>query len=264
MKELLTRTLTGISLLIVVIGSILTGPVPFLGMLMVLYGLGSRELLGLYSVRLAPPQLLMLLFAGLLLPATFFILQFQWNPLWLMLPVAGWIVTLLWSRSTVPSLLAILWLAIPVTCYFLLGYLGGNGNYTPRLPLMVMVLLWVNDTFAYLTGKVTGHHPMTPELSPGKTWEGLAGGILFTQLGGYLFSRITGEYAAGQWVLISLLISGAGLAGDLFESGLKRKHHIKDTGGILPGHGGILDRFDSLFFVAPVMAILFYILSRWP
>jgi len=264
LKELLIRTLTGISLIIVVIGSILTGPVPFLGMLMVLFGLSTRELFDLYSVRSGAPQLLMVLFAGLLLPASFFIINLQWSPLWLLIPVAGWIAALFWSRSPVASLLAILWLALPFTCYFILGYLGENGNYTPRLPLMVIVLLWVNDTFAYLTGTVIGRHPMTPVLSPGKTWEGMAGGILFTQLGGYIFSRVTGEYVAGQWILIALLISGAGLAGDLFESGLKRKRNIKDTGGILPGHGGILDRFDSLLFVAPVMTLLFYILNRWP
>jgi phosphatidate cytidylyltransferase len=264
LKELLIRTLTGISLIIVVTGSMLAGPVPFLGILLVIFGLGTRELFDLYSIRSGAPQLLMALFAGMLLPAPFFVIQYDWSSLWFLIPVAGWIATLLLGRTPVASLMTMFWLAIPLGCFFSLGYLNGEGQYRHLLPMMVITLLWVNDTFAYLTGRILGRHPLTPKISPGKTWEGLIGGILFTMLGGYVFSRLAELYTPGGWIAVSLVISGTGLAGDLFESGLKRKRNVKDSGGILPGHGGVLDRFDSLLFVAPAMVVLFYLLSRWP
>jgi len=125
----------------------------------------------------------------------------------------------------------------------------------------VIALVWVNDTFAYLTGSLVGRHKMTPVLSPGKTWEGFAGGVIFTLLGGWIIWRITGMLGAGTWIAISLIVASLGLAGDLFESGLKRTVKVKDTGTLLPGHGGILDRFDSLLFVAPAVVILILLIK---
>jgi phosphatidate cytidylyltransferase len=102
---------------------------------------------------------------------------------------------------------------------------------------------------------------MTPVLSPGKTWEGFAGGALFSLLSGWFIWHYSGVYPLWTWLCIALLVSFLGLAGDLFESGLKRTVKVKNSGELLPGHGGVLDRFDSLLFVAPAVMILVILLK---
>jgi len=128
-------------------------------------------------------------------------------------------------------------------------------------PLLVLSLVWINDTFAYVAGNLIGKHKLTPHLSPGKTWEGFIGGLGFTLLGGWVVYRVTGEFASGTWIFLSLIIGVFGLMGDLFESRLKRRINVKDTGTLLPGHGGILDRFDSLLFAAPMVMLILIIIS---
>jgi phosphatidate cytidylyltransferase len=265
LKELLVRTITGISLIILVIGSILAGPALFMGINLVILGLGTRELYSLYSLdKTMKPHLLMALSSELLLVVVYMVMQHQWSPWYFLLPAAGWITGAVWARTLIPGMMVLLWLSIPLASFFALGYLTGGDRFLPLLPITVIALVWINDTFAYLTGSRLGRHQMTPRLSPGKTWEGFAGGMLGTLLGGFVISRITGEFIAGRWIIFSILICLLSLIGDLFESGLKRRRGVKDTGGILPGHGGILDRFDSLLFVAPVLWVLFYLIKSWP
>jgi phosphatidate cytidylyltransferase len=265
LKELLIRTITGISLIILVVGSIIIGSVVFMGINLVILGLGTRELYSLYSLeKTMKPHLLIALSSELLIVVAFMVLQHQWGPLYFLLPVAGWIAGVVWARTLIPGIMVLFWLSIPLGSFFALGYVTGGNRFLPLLPTTVIALVWINDTFAYLTGSRLGRHHMTPRLSPGKTWEGFAGGILGTMLGGFVISRITGEFTAWRWIILSILICLLALMGDLFESGLKRRRGVKDTGGILPGHGGILDRFDSLLFVAPVMWVLFYLIKSWP
>ena len=160
-----------------------------------------------------------------------------------------------------PGLLSFLWLALPYSSFVALGWSTGDHGYQSTLPLSVIALVWVNDTFAYLTGSLIGKHKMTPLLSPGKTWEGFAGGMIFTLLATWIIFMITGILGEGTWLIIALIVASMGLAGDLFESGLKRSTKVKNAGKLLPGHGGILDRFDSLLFVAPAVAISILLLK---
>jgi len=265
LKELLVRTVTGISLIILVIGSIIAGPVLFMGINLVILGLGTRELYSLYSLdKTLKPHLLMAFSSELLLVVVYMVLRHQWSPWYFLIPLAGWIAGVIWARTLIPGIMVLLWLSIPLGSFFALGYVAGADRFLPLLPITVIALVWVNDTFAYLTGSMLGRHQMTPRLSPGKTWEGFTGGILGTLIGGFVISRITGQFTGGGWILLSILICLLALVGDLFESGLKRRRGVKDTGEILPGHGGILDRFDSLLFAAPVLSILFYLIKSWP
>lgn len=123
----------------------------------------------------------------------------------------------------------------------------------PIFPLVVIGCMWVNDTMAYIVGSLIGKTPLTP-ISPRKTWEGTIGGIVlcvtvFTVLGGYTF--ILRDFHFVHWLMISLIASVTGTLGDLFESKLKRLAGIKDSGSMMPGHGGFLDRFDSLLVATP-------------
>ena len=136
-----------------------------------------------------------------------------------------------------------------------------HNNY---LLLALFVLIWVNDSGAYIVGSLTaklpkGNHKMFPRVSPAKSWEGLVGGILFSLLAGYIFFRV--GWTAEMGLLNSLLFACAGsifgTLGDLMESLFKRTLGVKDSGKIMPGHGGVLDRFDSLLLAIPVVYLLF-------
>lgn len=261
MKELVLRTLTGIALVILVAGSILLGPYSLLAIILLIYILSVRELSYLFHKFRSQGIWFQSLPGLLLITLTFIILQFQVHPAWLIVPAALWFFsTLRWGMNP-PCILSFLWLALPYSSFLALGWLTGDHSYQSVLPLAVIALVWVNDTFAYLTGSLLGKHKMTPMLSPGKTWEGFVGGVIFTLLAAWIGWRITGILGNGTWLLIALIVASLGLAGDLFESGLKRSTKVKNAGKLLPGHGGVLDRFDSLLFVAPVVAIFILLIK---
>ncbi|TDX84662.1 phosphatidate cytidylyltransferase [Epilithonimonas xixisoli] len=125
---------------------------------------------------------------------------------------------------------------------------------------MLFVLIWSSDTFAYLTGKFFGKHKMAPRISPKKTWEGFAGGVVLTLILGFFVEQYFPELR-GNWMIVGLLISIFAPLGDLVESQLKRSFAVKDSGNIIPGHGGVLDRLDSFIICAPVI-YLYFILEK--
>jgi phosphatidate cytidylyltransferase len=142
-------------------------------------------------------------------------------------------------------------------------------KFGPNIPLVIILAIWINDTMAYLVGSLIGKTSFS-KISPKKTWEGTLGGIILSTLiigfiatGKYSFIIGIGDYDAVtgfpldisgyHWFVIAGIAAIVGTAGDLFESKLKRKANIKDSGSIMPGHGGFLDRFDSLLFAVPVI-----------
>ena len=147
---------------------------------------------------------------------------------------------------------------------YLIGlfYIGGGCIFLTMIPyrdeffakyliIGIFILIWVNDSFAYLVGKTLGRHKLFPSVSPKKTIEGSLGGLLFALVGAYLLGRFVPVLEITQWILLGLILVIMGSFGDLIESKLKRAAGIKDSGAILPGHGGMLDRLDSLVFAAP-------------
>ena len=129
-------------------------------------------------------------------------------------------------------------------------------EFNPHLLLGIILLIWSNDTFAYLGGSLFGKHKMIERISPGKTWEGTIFGVVMTIGSGY----IVGKYILGTditlWLILGMIVPVLATIGDLVESMLKRQAGVKDTGNIMPGHGGILDRFDSLIFVSPFVLVI--------
>lgn len=125
---------------------------------------------------------------------------------------------------------------------------------------MLFVLIWSSDTFAYLTGKFFGKHKMAPRISPKKTWEGFAGGVILTLVLGFFVEQYFPELR-GNWMIVGFLVSVFAPLGDLVESQLKRSFAVKDSGNIIPGHGGVLDRLDSFIICAPVI-YLYFILEK--
>lgn len=125
----------------------------------------------------------------------------------------------------------------------------------------LFILIWSSDTFAYIAGRLFGKHKMAPKISPKKTWEGFAGGVLLTLVLSF-FIQSYSEEMRGNWIVVGVLVAVFAPLGDLVESQLKRSFGVKDSGNIIPGHGGILDRLDSFIICAPVV-YLYFVLDRW-
>ncbi len=128
-------------------------------------------------------------------------------------------------------------------------------SFSPFLVLGFIFIIWANDTFAYIFGSLLGKNKLYEKVSPGKTWEGFIGGFIFAMLTGYAYSLFYTELVWIHWVVIAGIISVTGTLGDLVESKLKRKAGVKDSGNLLPGHGGVLDRFDALIFSMPFVFV---------
>jgi len=132
----------------------------------------------------------------------------------------------------------------------------GWTNYLPVLTLFILV--WTSDTFAYLVGKNFGKHKLFPRISPNKSWEGFLGGLSFAVIMGYVIAIFTDQDFI-VYIGLGALIASIGTVGDLVESMLKRSLGIKDSGTILPGHGGMLDRIDAVLYVIPIVYLYFMI-----
>ena len=147
------------------------------------------------------------------------------------------------------SAAALLFVALPLSFVVRLHGAGAQG---PKLLLFVLVLVWVGDTLAYFVGRAVGRLPMAPQISPKKTWEGAAANLLGSLLVAAVFARWMAVEPRHLLVMASLG-NIAGQVGDLLESACKRSAGVKDSGGLLPGHGGVLDRIDALILAAPVV-----------
>ena len=123
------------------------------------------------------------------------------------------------------------------------------------IPLGIVLLVWANDTFAYFAGSLLGKHKIAPETSPKKSWEGFAGGLVFALVTAYVLSGFYFSLNPVQWMVVASLVVVFGTLGDFFESWLKRQAGVKDSGSLMPGHGGFLDRFDALIFCLPFVTI---------
>lgn len=117
--------------------------------------------------------------------------------------------------------------------------------------ISILIIIWVNDSFAFLLGKNFGKRKLFVSVSPKKTQEGFIGGFAVALLSAYVISHFNNDFTLVNWLVIAFIVSVIGTIGDLVESKFKRQANIKDSGNIMPGHGGILDRLDSLLFVAP-------------
>ncbi|MFV8393140.1 phosphatidate cytidylyltransferase [Flavobacterium sp. LB2P6] len=144
----------------------------------------------------------------------------------------------------------------------------GINDYNPKIIIGLFILIWTNDTFAYIVGKSIGRTKLFEKISPKKTIEGFLGGIIFAILAGYLISKYyikaNPEFSDRSiliWTSIAVIVGIAGTIGDLIESKFKRIASVKDSGNIMPGHGGILDRLDSVIFVAPIIFLFYKILN---
>jgi len=149
------------------------------------------------------------------------------------------------------TLLIIIYSSVPFLFISKIPFTNSTNTYESISILGIFVLIWSNDTFAYLVGKSIGKHKLLERISPKKTIEGFLGGMISTMVIAYCISLNFEVFSILQWLVIGSLVSIFGVLGDLIASMFKRQTGVKDTGNIIPGHGGIIDRLDSIIFAAP-------------
>lgn len=153
----------------------------------------------------------------------------------------------------------IIYIGVPMVLLQYLAF-GVGTEFDPRIVIGLIVMNWLNDSGAYLVGSRIGKTPLFPKVSPKKTWEGTMGGILFCLVAGYLFSIYWGDIlSVVDWLALAVITAIFGSLGDLVESMLKRSVGVKDSGKFLPGHGGMLDRFDAFIFLLPFASAYVYV-----
>ncbi len=139
---------------------------------------------------------------------------------------------------------AFIYIAMPISMLIMMR------EKSPLIPLALIALIWINDTMAYIVGSFIGKRPLS-SISPKKTWEGTIGGIVLTIAAAWIWAQYSPYYDTPSWLILALCAAIAGTFGDLLESKLKRLAQVKDSGTFMPGHGGALDRFDSLLLATP-------------
>jgi len=161
------------------------------------------------------------------------------------------------------KVLSIIYIALPFGIFNIVENMGviGSQENQPLFLVFFFILVWSSDTFAYLCGVSFGKHRLFERISPKKSWEGSIGGAICTMIIGYLIGYYSGIFTPLTWLSLALIIVITATYGDLVESLIKRQMKVKDSGSIMPGHGGILDRFDAAIFSIPFYLFLLYLLA---
>ncbi len=270
MKETLTRGLSGLLYIILLIGSLFNEHA-FL-ILFFLFGIIClNELMKLIELKSIIPYIIF--------TALYFVFGY-WQTLMnstdgldeatrilqvVTIFVQLFLIKDLFSEKTIPlfeSKRFILTTFYHSSAFVFLILIGNYQNvFNPKIVLGAFILVWINDTFAYLVGKSIGKQKLFPRISPKKTVEGFLGGLLFACISSYFIAKFTNTLDFNNWLILSVIVSVIGTIGDLIESKFKRQANVKDSGTIMPGHGGLLDRFDSIIFAAPFIYLFLRILQ---
>lgn len=263
LKEILIRTLSGIVFLIVVIGSILLHPVAFLFIFGVFTTLGLYEYYNLTGITGKIEKTIFILIGlvlyGLLgliglgeIDITYALLVFLIFPV--VITIQLFKEEINWTQIG-SVFTGYFYVAVPfglLNTFFSFSY---EESFSGFLLVSLLVIVWCNDIFAYLAGSFLGKHKLFERISPKKTWEGFFGGLLFALLSAYILSFFSNSMDVFEWFVLAAIIVVTATVGDLSESMLKRNAGVKDSGKLMPGHGGVLDRFDAVLFAAPFVFI---------
>lgn len=269
MKNLIQRSITGALFVGVIIASLMIGSVPFA----IVFGIATILTLNeFYSIikhsNVKSQSLFGVIGGGLLFLLTYFVESnvLPSKTMYGVIPIIFLVLIFeLYRNEESPikniayTLLGIVYIAIPFSLMNNIVYLSGEYSYTYLLSYFILV--WSSDTFAYLSGISMGRHKLFERISPKKTWEGSVGGAIATALIAFFFIAPKTDIASYHWIVLSFMITLFGTYGDLIESMFKRSLGIKDSGNILPGHGGFLDRFDAVIFALPAFFAYLHIIN---
>lgn|SRR5690606_24340928 len=257
-----TRAITGVLFVVVLLAAVLASAWTFALLFLIISLLSLQEFYRIVGTDGVKPNLLggLALGAGLFLA---FVLprltDADYSVLLYCIPLMTLIFWLeLFRKEEKPfsniafSFLGVIFAVVPFIFFHELAYLSGS-VYQYQYPMGFLIMLWASDTGAYLAGRSFGKTKLFERHSPKKTWEGTIGGLVISGIAAFILSGSFPEVETWRWLISSLIIVAFGTYGDLTESMLKRSYDIKDSGTILPGHGGFLDRFDGLLIAAPLV-----------
>ncbi|MFI5157524.1 MAG: phosphatidate cytidylyltransferase [Sphingobacteriales bacterium] len=268
-----TRAITGFFFIIVMLASVLLGHWVFGGFYLLLSLFCLNEFYSLIKqTGVSPNQSTGMLGGAVIYTIFALVTAADGNPLYhkllflIVIALTAVFMQELFKKTPAPftniayTFLGLILVVVPFTFFHAMAYIQGDFNF--HFPLAFLLMLWANDTGAYLTGMAFGRHKLFERHSPKKTWEGFIGGVAIAAGAGLIISHFYVELEWQQWVIMAILIGTIGTMGDLVESMFKRSINVKDSGGILPGHGGLLDRFDGLFLAAPIVYSYLYLISK--
>ena len=266
MKNLLIRTLTGTVFVSVILTCLWLGQYSYWILFLVLMIGGMYEFFQFFSRSPVNPVRMASIFGAIVVFLFTTLISkglLDHHFIFILIPLFIWIcLAELYRFSEKPleniavSLLSILYIAVPLSLTSMLVF-PDTETYSPNLLISLFVIIWIYDSSAYLFGSTFGKHRLFERISPKKSWEGAIGGALLTLLATYFLADYAPDINRLHWMIITLLVVVFSTFGDLTESLFKRQFELKDSSNFFPGHGGILDRFDSLLFAAPV--VVFYI-----
>ncbi|MEA3316396.1 MAG: phosphatidate cytidylyltransferase [Bacteroidota bacterium] len=271
MNNLIKRSLTGLIFVVVVVGAIALSKYSFFILFLGLIVLGMNEFFNLIVNNDNKFQKIL----GIILASIVFISNYIYaqeivdSRIFLIIIVLVIMVFIveLYLQKELPfsnianTIIAVLYIAVPFSLINYMVFRNSNIEYNSHLILGFLFLTWSYDSFAYLFGVSFGKHRLFERISPKKSWEGFIGGIILSIFTAYIVSLFFQDLQFVQWVIVSLIASIGGTFGDLTESMLKRSVNIKDSGNILPGHGGILDRFDAVLVSLPLFYVYLQLLN---
>jgi phosphatidate cytidylyltransferase len=267
-----TRAITGFFFVIVMLASVLLGQYVFGVFYLLLSILALREFYGLIKQSGIKPNQSTGFINGIFIYVVFALITYKDDPAYhkvlflLAITISAIFIQELYKKSESPftniayTIMGIIYAVLPFTFFHALAYAGGSFNF--HIPLAFLIMLWANDTGAYLSGYFFGRTKLFERHSPKKTWEGFVGGVLISAGAAYIISIWYRDLTWERWVTMAILIGCFGTLGDLVESMFKRSINVKDSGGILPGHGGLLDRFDGLLLSAPIVYACLYLITN--
>jgi phosphatidate cytidylyltransferase len=270
MNNFFTRTFTGAIFVAAIVGAILGHSILFAGLFLLIEILALWEFYSLCRLHKTKP----LKYFGSLIGAFIFIISYLYNIVaycsyiyLLLFPLVVFVFIFeLYRNNRHPilnigsTLLGLIYVSVPFGLLNHIAYY--NGTYQGKLVLGLFILIWLSDTGAYIFGVMFGKHKLFERISPKKTWEGFIGGAIVATSGAFILEHYLGIIAIQHWIVIAFLMITFGTLGDLIESLYKRSLGIKDSGHLLPGHGGILDRFDSLILAIPVIFSYLYLFVK--
>ena len=263
-KNLVKRSISGIIYIVIVAASILFGQISFSLFMLFLSLLGLWEYANLRpNTFTSTSDKISLLINGLLLASVLLLIEFgvleNKHLIFIIIIVLFIIIKeLILSpnkalKKIAESIFGLIYVSIPFM--LMVGFHQTQSTRFPELLIGFFIILWFNDVFAYVVGSLIGKTKLYEKISPKKTWEGTLGGTVLSIFAAYLLSCIFLSLNLTNWLVIGLLISIFATLGDLTESMFKRQAGVKDSGNIMPGHGGVLDRFDGLLMAAPAIYV---------
>ncbi len=272
MGNFIKRAFSGAIFVVILVAGICLHPMGFLAVFIGISLMGTYEFYKLVRKTEASPQIVLgLISAGLLFLSCYANAQYNTKSIFFLFAFSLVLLPIIemYRKKEKPftniafTIMGLCYVALPFSLINYMAFPFGEHQFHYKIVLGVFIMIWANDTGAYLVGVNFGKHRLFERISPKKSWEGSIGGALVTLAIAWGISKFFMDLSFVQWLITGVIVVIFGSLGDLVESLFKRSINVKDSGTILPGHGGILDRFDAILLVSPMVFIFLEIIQEF-